>query len=78
MQYVSKDQREAVLFAFQTYIARPTTLPPVFLRGLDEAGLYEVEGVEGMRSGAAWMNVGVMLTLGDFQSTVRRIRRISK
>lgn len=78
VQYVSKDRSEAVLFAFRTHIARPTTLPPVLLRGLDEAGLYEVEGVEGVRSGAAWMNVGVTLTLGDFQSTVRRIRRISK
>jgi len=77
VQYVTKDRRESVLFAFRTHIARPTVLPPVLLQGLDDLALYEVEGVPDARSGAAWKNVGVTLALDDFQSTVRQIRRVS-
>lgn len=75
VQYVSKDRSEAVLFAFRTHIPLRTQLPPLYLRGLDPAATYEVEGIAGVRSGMAWMHAGLHLELGDFQSTVRRIRR---
>lgn len=76
VQYVSKDRAEGVLFAFRTHLAFPTDLPPLCLRGLDANARYEVEGAAGARSGMAWMRAGVEIELGDFQSTVRRIRRV--
>ncbi|MDB5046325.1 MAG: glycoside hydrolase clan [Deinococcus sp.] len=76
VQYVTKDQTEGVVFAFRTHLARPTTLPPLLLQGLDPDALYEVEGVPGARSGAAWQHVGLTLKLADFESTVRTIRRV--
>ena len=85
MQYVSKDRAEAVLFAFRTHqpmppqVAErlPPELPPLYLRGLDPQARYEVEGLAGARSGAAWMHAGLRVELGNFQSTVLRIRRVS-
>jgi alpha-galactosidase len=77
VQYVSKDRSQGVLFAFRTHIPEPAQLPPLYLRGLDPQALYEVEGISGARSGQAWMHAPLMLHLSDFESTVRRIRRIS-
>jgi alpha-galactosidase len=77
VQYVSKSRDRAVLFAFRTHVARPTVLPPLYLRGLDPQRLYEVEGTGEVRSGAAWANVGLRLSLNDFESTVREIREVT-
>ncbi len=71
--YMTKDRAEGVLFAFRTYIPDPVTLPLLYLRGLDPAARYTVEGIEEIRSGQAWMHVGIQLTLGNFESTVLRI-----
>ena len=49
---------------------------PLRLHELDPEARYVVEGVEGLRSGAAWMRLGVELGLSDFQSTVRRIQQV--
>ncbi len=76
VQYVSKDHSEAVLFAFRTHLPPPAQLPPLYLRGLDPNDHYEVEGVAGARSGSAWMHAGLHVELLDFQSTVRRIKRV--
>lgn len=76
VQYVSKDGSQAVLFAFRTYLPFPTDLPPIYLRGLDPASCYRVEGIAEERSGLAWMRSGLELELADFQSTVRRIQRV--
>jgi alpha-galactosidase len=76
VHYVAKDRSEAVLFAFRTHMPPRAQLPPLYLRGLDPDARYEVEGAAGARSGAAWMHAGLCLDLGDFQSTVRRIRRV--
>jgi alpha-galactosidase len=76
VQYVAKDRSQGVLFAFRTHLPPPATLPPIYLRGLDPEGRYEVEGFEGARSGAAWMRAGLRLELGDYGSAVRRIRRV--
>jgi alpha-galactosidase len=80
VQYVSKDKREGVLFAFRTFIPQfmpqydeSIFLPTVYLRGLDADAMYEVEGYSGIRSGAAWMHSGLRLTLPNFGSSVRRI-----
>ncbi|NJN17555.1 MAG: alpha-galactosidase [Oscillochloris sp.] len=76
LQYVAKDRSEAVLFAFRTHIPAPAILPPIYLRGLDPDAPYEVEGIAGARSGRAWMHAGLSIALADFESTVRRIRRL--
>lgn len=76
VQYVSKDRSKGVLFAFRAYLPFPTDLPPLYLRGLAPEAHYEVDGIAGARSGLAWMCTGLEIELGNFQSTVRRIRRL--
>lgn len=76
LMYVSKDQSEGVVFAFRTHIPDPELLPPLKLRGLEPEWLYEIDGVSGARSGAAWMHVGLGVALSDFGSAVLRIRRV--
>lgn len=76
VQYVSKDRSAGVLFAFRTYLRFPTFLPPLYLRGLEPEAHYQVEGIEGTRSGLAWMCAGLEIELDDFSSTVRRIQRV--
>ena len=48
-QYVSKDRREAVLFAFRTHVREPARIPPIYLQGLDPAS--QLHG-RGLRRGA--------------------------
>lgn len=76
MQYVSKDKRESVVFGFRTHLARPALLPPLYLRGLDPAAQYEIEG-RGTRSGAAWQHAGLLLELAqDYSSVMLKISRV--
>jgi len=76
VQYVSKDRAEGVLFAFRTHLPPPTQLPALYLRGLDPNASYEIEELPGVRSGQAWMQAGLSVELNDFESAVRRIRRV--
>ncbi len=79
LEYVGQDQKEAVLFAFRThqpFIPITEALPPIHLRGLNPRALYTVEGCEGVRSGLAWMRIGIDVVLSDYQSTIRRIRQV--
>jgi alpha-galactosidase len=75
-QYVAKDKGEAVLFAFRTHMREPASIPPIYLQGLDPDARYSVEGFDAVRSGQAWMNMGLMIRLGNYESTVRRIKRV--
>ncbi len=77
LQYMRQDRSEGVLFAFRTHLPEPADLPRLYLRGLEPSAPYAVEGIEGARSGAAWMQAGVMLELTNFQSTVRHIKRVA-
>jgi alpha-galactosidase len=74
--YVSKDRSEGVLFTFRTHLAPPAQVPPIRLRGLDPEVVYIIDGIADARSGTAWMHVGLHLDLGNFESAVRRIRRV--
>jgi alpha-galactosidase len=74
--YVSKDRAEAVLFAFRTHLPPPADLPPLRLRGLDPESLYVIDGFQEARTGMGWRHAGLQLELRDFESTVRRIRRV--
>lgn len=76
VQFVSKDRAEGALFAFRTYLPDPVDLPALRLRGLDPDARYAVEGFPDVRSGAAWMHAGLELPLGNFESTLRQIRRV--
>jgi alpha-galactosidase len=77
VQYMSKDRSEGVLFAFRTHIPDPVFLPHIYLQGLDPDARYTIDEVPGIRSGAGWMASGVWFDLHNFESTVRRIRRMS-
>jgi alpha-galactosidase len=92
VQYMRKDASEGVLFAFRTHMSEPAMFPLIRLRGLQPEARYEVEGIHGVRSGAAWMRDGLRLPLmsesklidgvyhtvtGDYQSAVRRIKRVT-
>jgi alpha-galactosidase len=76
VQYMRKDKAEGVVFAFRTHLPEPAYMPVLHLRGLDPQARYQVEGVDGVRSGLGWMHGGVQFALGDFESTVRRIRQV--
>ncbi len=76
LMYVTKDQSEAVLFAFRTHLPEPVTLPNIKLAGLEPQSLYEVEGFTGARSGAALMHVGLDVQLQNFRSVVLKIRQV--
>jgi len=80
VQYMSKDQREGVLLAFRTFVGQHEPSLTLRLRGLIPGALYRVEGFDGVRSGAAWMNLdlqfGLYGGLGNYSSTLRRITMI--
>jgi len=73
VQYVDKARSEAVLFVFRTYLPDPAQLPQVYLRGLDPQARYEVDGY-GVRSGTAWMEAGLLVSLKNLESKLIRIR----
>jgi alpha-galactosidase len=75
-QYMSKDKGEGVLFAFRTHLPEPAKLPPIYLQGLDPQATYAIDGFDEARSGRAWMNLGIALQINNFESSVRRIRRV--
>ncbi len=79
-EYVAKDGKEAVLFAFRHSQEYNTSPPTIRLRGLDAKAVYELETMDGKkweRSGAFLMNNGIDLVLrGDFDSTIVLLHRI--
>lgn len=76
VQYLSKDKAEGVLFVFRVHIPAPFHFPMLHLRALDSEALYLVDGFEQPRSGAAWLEEGLKVELGNLQSRLLRIRRI--
>lgn len=74
--YVSKDKSEGVLFAFRTHMPIPAMPPPIRLRGLAPDSIYSIDGIEGARSGSAWMHDGLQLELKNFESKALRIKRV--
>ena len=79
VQYVSKDRRESVLFTFRTsqpLVPQFEAMPPVYPRGLDPDALYSIEGFDDIRSGRAWMQLGVEVYLTNYQSAMMRILQV--
>ena len=76
---VSRDQRQAVLFAFLHSSTELNVLPRIVLTGLDPAKRYRVRAIDAapaaddpVQSGAFWMAHGIDLPMkGDFQAAGR-------
>jgi alpha-galactosidase len=73
-EYVSKDGKEAVVFAFRHSQQYNTDPPTIHLQGLDRRGVYQLESWDGKMletsSGAYLMENGIHVKLGgDFDST---------
>jgi alpha-galactosidase len=76
VQYMRKDKREGVLFAFRTYIPDPALPQRLRLQGLNPEARYTVEGFDGVKSGAGWMRQDIVVPLMNFDSIVRRIHQV--
>ncbi|HEY2760440.1 MAG TPA: GH36 C-terminal domain-containing protein, partial [Pirellulales bacterium] len=80
-EYISKDGREGVLFAFRHSQEYNTPPPALLLEGLDARAVYQLESLDGKplgnSSGAYLMQRGVNVTLrGDFDSTAVLLHRV--
>ncbi len=85
-QYISKDGKEAVLFAFRHSQEYNTAPPTIHLAGLDPKAIYKLETIDNKLvekqaelSGAYLMQNGLNLILrGDFDSTIVLLHRVSE
>ena len=70
VQFISKDENTAILFAFQQKNAVKPAAPPVRLQGLDASARYSNTLDNSTYSGATYMNGGVNIywPAGDYQS----------
>ena len=83
-QYMSKDGKEGVLFAFRRSQQYQTQVPPIGLQGLDLRGVYKLESIDGKlankqseMSGAYLAQYGLQLNLtGDYDSTAVLLHRV--
>jgi alpha-galactosidase len=78
VMYLDEAAEAGVLFVYRTHLPSYSDLPPIALQGLLPDAWYEVEGIDGIRSGRSWMHVGLRIALQDYQSTVRLIRRVAQ
>jgi alpha-galactosidase len=81
-QYVSRDGKEAVVFAFLHSQHFGSVERRLALEGLDPNALYEVEGAGGgvpvRRHGSTLMNLGIPVTVrGDYTSQMFRLKKIA-
>jgi alpha-galactosidase len=76
VQYVSKDQSEAVVFVFCIFLPHPAQLPMLYLKGLSEEAVYQDSETGERKSGAAWMYAGLSLALGNLESQVLYLKRV--
>ncbi len=82
-EYVSKDGKEAVVFAFRHSQQYSTDPPTIHLQGLDPQGVYQLELWDGTMlkksSGAYLMENGINVKLrGDFDSTAVLLHHSSR
>jgi alpha-galactosidase len=78
VQYISRDQRESVVFVFLHSQHYWRAAPRVYPRGLDPAGYYRIEGIIGEEaktvSGQSLMRVGLQSNLdGHFGSALIKL-----
>ncbi len=82
---LSKDGREATLFAFLHSSQLGESYPRIYPRGLDEAGEYSIRALDGQldsripqhASGDYWMHHGIEISLrGDFQAMLFTLEKV--
>ena len=79
VQYISRDQSEAVVLGFLHSQQFLMPLPRLYLRGLDANALYRVDGLDTplTLSGSALAQIGLKLPLhGDFDSCMLRLNQV--
>ncbi len=84
-EYVAKDGKQAVLFAFRHSQEYSTPAPSICLRGLDPRGIYKLASPDGKLaggerelSGSYLMGAGLRLSLkGDFDGSVVVLTRVN-
>ena len=75
VEYVKKDQTEAVLFVLGMSMQFRQIIPRVRLKGLKEEWIYQIEG-RGRMSGKGLEHIGISTALtGDMDSRIYRISR---
>jgi alpha-galactosidase len=83
-EYVARDGRDAVVFAFLHSSDELYPFPRIYLRGLDAKAIYALHPLDGKvaqgtlrsASGAYWMHHGIDVDLrGDFQAAAFTLKR---
>lgn len=82
LQYVNKNGKEAIIFAYNLAEYPNTAIPEtkrpktVKLRGLQSDAQYKIEGIDGSFSGDMLMSIGVELPLrGAFKSAILKVTK---
>ena len=73
IQYLGKDQKRGVVFAFQTGQAPADVTVKIQPQGLVPDWNYEIEGFAGKHPGSLWMSRGFDVQLGQNQSMLCEI-----
>jgi len=85
-EYVSRDGKQTVVFAFLHSSSEEYPFSRIYLRGLDANAMYQVtaidarlaNGTPAKASGAYWMQVGIDIDLrGDFQAAAFTFERLA-
>jgi alpha-galactosidase len=84
-EYVSRDGKQAVLFAYLHSQQLRNPMPAILLKGLDPEAVYRIKKIDDKLvdphdtySGSYLMNCGVMLKLGgDYDSTSVELERVN-
>jgi alpha-galactosidase len=74
-QYMSKDFQQGVLFVFNIGQPVQATSVKVRLQGLRPDAIYEIEGLNEVKSGLGWMSEDLVFPLELNESTVREIHQ---
>jgi alpha-galactosidase len=69
VQYVTEDKRESVVFFSVTHREHVSPWPNVYLRGLNPAAAYRVDGSKRVLSGQCLMSNGIQADLGRFYAS---------
>lgn len=84
-EYVSRDGKQAAVFAFLHSSGELYPYPRLYLRGLDAHATYRIKAIDGsltsdtpvQASGAYWMQHGIDVSLsGDFQAMALTLERV--
>lgn len=77
VEYISRDEKEIIVFAFHQGNQFGKSTPNLQLWGLKEDALYQIEGMDEKMHGSTLMKVGIETGLwGDFDSRLIKITRI--